>query len=237
MDKISDYMRKSGSFSSTMGRRGDVSLPMHIDAKPRTTFQLRALLGHCLYRRVVIWIVLIVVLLTSLIFKPRWTTQSRNVLDIAHGNKVLVKEPFTTAGNVVLQNQDSAIIDLPVQEAIYEVQLGEVEVNEVANVEEAANVDQNAPNGTPNNETNDIPNNSAESIINNDFDSSREPIPESMSEDKSEDIAEKVLENLSEDILDSVVNEEPPVNIANQEEDTSEEEENADWPKWLKYKQ
>ena len=232
MDKISEFMlRQSGSFSSTMTRRGDVALPMHTDPKPRTKIQFRALLGHCLYRRVVIWIVLLVVFLTSIIFKPRLTTQSRNVLDIVHGNKVLLGEPLTTSENVVLQNQDNLIIDLPAQEAIYAIQLEDGKADEV---EEN---DQGRPNDAPQNESKDEPSHTAENTLDVTHGKPHEIIAENSPEIILEHISEKPSEEPFENLSDEADKDESSIDVAYQEEYTDEEEESADWPKWLKYQQ
>lgn len=182
-----------------MARKGDVSLPTHANPKPRTKFQVRALLGHCLYRRVVIWVVMIFVLLTIILFDPRLTTQSRNVLDIVHGSKVLIKEPPSTAENVLLQNYDSVAMDLPMQEAIYEVEIEEAEVGEV---EDAA---KNTPSDMLNDEANDTPNNDPNSV--------------------------------PDDTPSGIISDVPKDDVVGQGEDTSEDEESKDWPRWLKYEQ
>ncbi|KAI0479597.1 hypothetical protein F4859DRAFT_529773 [Xylaria cf. heliscus] len=151
MDKISDFMtRRSGSFSAAMARKNDLYLPTHTNTKPRTKFQVRALLGHCLYRRVVVWTVFFLVLLTVAVFDPRFTAQSRNVLDIVHGGRDTVKEISSSLENIPLQNQDRVDIYMPKQETDSEVKLGvEVDV-----VEDIFIVD--ISNDTPSDATSDI---------------------------------------------------------------------------------
>ncbi|KAI1389969.1 uncharacterized protein F4822DRAFT_437092 [Hypoxylon trugodes] len=79
MDRVSSYVsRKSGSFPSLMARKSEVYLP--ISTKPQPKFRVKALLGHCLYRRVVIWTVVIIFLLSITLFNPRLTSRSRDVL-------------------------------------------------------------------------------------------------------------------------------------------------------------
>ncbi|KAI1425708.1 hypothetical protein F5Y12DRAFT_356107 [Xylaria sp. FL1777] len=204
MEKIADFMtRNSGSFSNAMARKNDVSLPMHANPKPITKFQVKALLGHCLYRRVVIWVAMIFVLLTLIIFDPRLTTQSRNVFDIVHGNKVLVKEPPGTVEDV-LQNQNSVVMDVPIQEAIYEVQHEDVKLQEVE-VGKVEDIAKNIQNDNLNDKSNETPDNTPNDGPDN--------------------------------VLDSITNDAATENdVVNQEEDTTENEESIDWPKWLKYK-
>ncbi|KAK3326350.1 hypothetical protein B0H66DRAFT_472361 [Apodospora peruviana] len=54
---------KSSSFSSTSSRREE-KLLLPLSAKPQPKFRVRALLGHCLYRRVIIWSVTAIFLLS-----------------------------------------------------------------------------------------------------------------------------------------------------------------------------
>ncbi|KAI1363096.1 hypothetical protein F5Y08DRAFT_254574 [Xylaria arbuscula] len=231
MDKISDYMlRNSGSFSDTMARRGEVVLPLHANSKPSTKIQFRALLGHCLYRRVVIWIVLIVVFLTSIIFKPRFTTRSRSVLDIVHGNKVLVEEPLTTAENVVLQNQDNLQIDLPAQEVIYTIY--PEEDDKAAEIEQT--YQSTPPEDVLKDETKDKPTNDAESTPDTTNDDTHESIAENVSEIVLENISDKPLEEPLREFSDDTGRDESLVDATHEDDDTDEEE-NEDRPKWLKY--
>ncbi|KAI1778135.1 hypothetical protein F4818DRAFT_287546 [Hypoxylon cercidicola] len=91
MDQISNYMsRKSGSFPGLMARKSELCLP--VSTKPKPKFRVKALLGHCLYRRVVIWTFVIIVLLSVTLFNPRLTARSRDVLDLVHGSKGVTDE-------------------------------------------------------------------------------------------------------------------------------------------------
>ncbi|KAI1105342.1 hypothetical protein F4804DRAFT_350861 [Jackrogersella minutella] len=105
MDRISTYVsRKSGSFPSLMARKSEVYLP--VTTKPQPKFRVKALLGHCLYRRVVIWTVVIIVLLSITLFNPRLTARSRDVFDLVHGSKSGTKETPHVPENIGLQKQD-----------------------------------------------------------------------------------------------------------------------------------
>ncbi|KAI0842539.1 hypothetical protein F5Y06DRAFT_306082 [Hypoxylon sp. FL0890] len=86
MDGLSKFVsRKSGQYPSLMGRKSEAYLP--VSTKPKPKFRVKALLGHCLYRRVVIWTVVIIVLLSITLFNPRLTTSSRDVFDLVHGKE------------------------------------------------------------------------------------------------------------------------------------------------------
>ncbi|KAM0808978.1 hypothetical protein AB5N19_09321 [Seiridium cardinale] len=86
MEKVSNYMlRKSDSFPSIMTRKQEIFLP--ISTKPQPKLRVRALLGHCLYRRVVIWTLVVIALLSFTLFNPRLTSSSRNVLDLVQMGK------------------------------------------------------------------------------------------------------------------------------------------------------
>ncbi|KAI1091334.1 hypothetical protein F5B19DRAFT_280395 [Rostrohypoxylon terebratum] len=105
MDRISTYVsRKSGSFPSFMARKSEIYLP--VSTKPQPKFRVKALLGHCLYRRVVIWTVVIIVLLSFTLFNPRITARSRDVFDLVHGSKNEAKTIPQLHDNIGLQKQD-----------------------------------------------------------------------------------------------------------------------------------
>lgn len=219
METISDFVvRTSGSFSTAIARKSDVSLPMHTDAKPRPKFQVKALLGHCLYRRVVIWTTIVFALLTVVIFDPRLTTQSRNVLHYVHGSKSLVKEAPNTAENILLQNQGSVAVNAHQQEVIHEVKLGvKVEVLEDATNDVTTITLNDVPNNTGEDTLDDIPNDKPDNSLNDSHDGAPQDAP-------------KVAP-------DDILNEIPKDELARQEEDTSQNEEDANGPKWLRYKQ
>ena len=63
-------MRKSNSFSSMISGKNEIFLP--VTTKTSSRFRLRQILGHCLYRRVVIWTLLIIVLLSLTFFNPQF---------------------------------------------------------------------------------------------------------------------------------------------------------------------
>lgn len=86
MDKVSNFIqRKSDSLVGVMSRKDD-DLFLPVSTKPRARFQVRALLGHCLYRRVVIWTLVVIGLFSITLFNPQ-ITQSRNVLDLVQLGK------------------------------------------------------------------------------------------------------------------------------------------------------
>jgi hypothetical protein len=55
--------------------------------KPQPKFRVRALLGHCLYRRVVVWGLVVIVVLSVTLFQPQLTHRSRKVLDLVQLGK------------------------------------------------------------------------------------------------------------------------------------------------------
>ncbi|KAI8633811.1 hypothetical protein F5Y19DRAFT_462080 [Xylariaceae sp. FL1651] len=117
MDRISEFMsRKSGSFSAVMARKSDIYLPTNTNTKPKSNIPVKALLGHCLYRRVVIWTVIVIVLVTGTLFHPHLTAHSRNVLDLVHSSKGATKEVPNIAEDIPLQKPDSINEDLPKQD-------------------------------------------------------------------------------------------------------------------------
>lgn len=104
MDQISSYVsRKSGSFPTLMARKSEAYLP--VSTKPQSKFRMKALLGHCLYRRVVIWTVVVIVLLSVTLFNPRLTARSRDVLDLVHGAKGDIKDSHHVAEGTGIQKQ------------------------------------------------------------------------------------------------------------------------------------
>ncbi|ORY68768.1 uncharacterized protein BCR38DRAFT_455643 [Pseudomassariella vexata] len=105
MDKVSSFfLRKPDSFSGLMSRKSEVYLP--ITSKPQPKFRVRALLGHCLYRRVVLWTLIVIVLLSVTLFNPR-ITQRHNVLDLVHvGVGEVAESKAEQTGDLSLTKQD-----------------------------------------------------------------------------------------------------------------------------------
>lgn len=87
-----------------MARKSEIYLP--VSTKPQPKFRVKALLGHCLYRRVVIWTVVIIILLSFTLFNPRITARSRDVFDLVHGSKTETKSIPQLHDNIGLQKQD-----------------------------------------------------------------------------------------------------------------------------------
>lgn len=109
MDSVSNFLgRKSDSFTNIMSKKEEAYLP--ISMKPKPKFRFRALLSHCLYRRVVIWSLLAVALLTFTFFNPRLAQHSRNVLDLVQLGKGDLPETHLEveklSDSVVLQKQE-----------------------------------------------------------------------------------------------------------------------------------
>ncbi|KAI0009928.1 hypothetical protein F4779DRAFT_335176 [Xylariaceae sp. FL0662B] len=96
MERISNLMSRKSGFS-----KSEIMLP--ITTKPQSKFRVTALLGHCLYRRVVIWTIVIIALLSVTLFNPRLTARSRDVLDLVHGTKSEVKTAPAVPDDVGLQ--------------------------------------------------------------------------------------------------------------------------------------
>lgn len=79
-------MRKSNSFSSMISGKNEIFLP--VTTKTSSRFRLRQILGHCLYRRVVIWALLIIVLLSLTFFNPQFSQRTpKDVLGLVQMGK------------------------------------------------------------------------------------------------------------------------------------------------------
>ncbi|KAK7917220.1 hypothetical protein PG985_010828 [Apiospora marii] len=112
MDKVSSFLRKSSSFGSMISAKNEIYLP--VNTKPQSKkFRLRQILGHCLYRRVVIWTLVLILLLSLTLFNPRLTTKTRqDVLDLVQLGKGQLKETHVEKGDeIVLQTQDGAVVE------------------------------------------------------------------------------------------------------------------------------
>ncbi|KAH9906722.1 hypothetical protein F4778DRAFT_593419 [Xylariomycetidae sp. FL2044] len=91
MEQISNFFsRKSGSFPNLMTRKSEIYLP--VTTKPKSRFQVKAVLSHCLYRRVVIWTVVVIILVSVSLLNPRLAKESREVFDFVQGSKERPKE-------------------------------------------------------------------------------------------------------------------------------------------------
>ncbi|KAH6655420.1 hypothetical protein BKA67DRAFT_236379 [Truncatella angustata] len=92
MEKVSSFIsRRSDSFPSMMSGKQDIYLP--ISTKPQPKLRVRALLGHCLYRRVVIWTLVAIALLAITLFHPGLTHNTHNVLDLVQLGKSDISKP------------------------------------------------------------------------------------------------------------------------------------------------
>jgi hypothetical protein len=125
MEKVSSFiLRKSDSLPSLLPRKEEDFLPT--STKPQPRFRVRQLLGHCLYRRVVIWTLVVIVLLSITLFNPRITHTPQNVLDLVQLGKGQIDESkavklesdaqFRTQGNQEAQSIQK--LDGPKKEAV-----------------------------------------------------------------------------------------------------------------------
>ncbi|KAI0202051.1 hypothetical protein F4808DRAFT_93561 [Astrocystis sublimbata] len=126
MESMSDYMApRSGarSFSPMLARKSDLYLPTHINSKPRAKFQVRALLGHCLYRRVFIWSLVILFILVGTLLDPRFPGSSSNVLGIVRSGKSPIQETDNHGETLSIQEPVGVDVEPLKQEVLDEVQL------------------------------------------------------------------------------------------------------------------
>ncbi|KAI1820497.1 hypothetical protein F4861DRAFT_522837 [Xylaria intraflava] len=158
-----------------MARKRDLYLPTHVNPKTKSKFRVRALLGHCLYRRVVIWTVVLFLFLTALLFDPHLTTQSQNVLDMVHGSKGVAKGIPGALGDAPFQDQNIVDGVLPSQENTQDVEI-EVKVSAVEDIPQDVLADNDdarnlaTPDGTVENfAIQDVTKDVAENIIKDDI--------------------------------------------------------------------
>jgi hypothetical protein len=111
-----------------VARKGGAYLPTHVNADPKSKIQVTALLGHCLYRRVVICSIVVILLLVGILYQPGLTEQSRNVLHLVHGSKGVIAEVTNIVEPIPLQIQESVGNDLPKQEDTHEIKV-DIEVD------------------------------------------------------------------------------------------------------------
>ncbi|KAI1177181.1 hypothetical protein F4777DRAFT_596793 [Nemania sp. FL0916] len=227
MEKISSFVTRHSGSLSTMALKNDTYLPTHTDTKPRPKFQVKALLGHCLYRRVAIWTVVIFALLATVIIDPHLNTQSRNVLHMVHGGKSLSDESSDPTENVLLQNQDNAFVHSPRPADIHRVRLG-VNVDVVEEVTDKSPID---------------PYSSSENTISDIADETPITTPDEDSINVFREAPDRLLEGSSseelEDVPNSATDDTSKNEVIGQENDDINpmvEEEDANGPKWLKYK-
>jgi hypothetical protein len=76
-----------------------------ISNKPKSKLRVKALLGHCLYRRVVIWTIVVIACLSLTLFNPQLNTRSREVLEMVNLGKGEPKEGPEIVTNTGLQKQ------------------------------------------------------------------------------------------------------------------------------------
>lgn len=74
-----------------------------ISIKPRAKIRVKALLGHCLYRRVILWSLLAIACMSLFLFDPRMTARSKEVLDLVSLRKGLSKGKPSQEENTNIQ--------------------------------------------------------------------------------------------------------------------------------------
>ncbi|KAF2973491.1 hypothetical protein GQX73_g206 [Xylaria multiplex] len=109
-------------------------------------------------------------------------------------------------------------MEIPEQEAIHEVKLEEVQVGEIDDV--AKNIPNDTSNDIPNEVLSDISNDVSEDVL------------QVNSNEKPNNFPDSIPNGVIVDILNDAASND----VALQEEDTSQEEEDVEGPKWLKYK-
>ncbi|KAJ2974799.1 hypothetical protein NUW58_g8543 [Xylaria curta] len=149
------------------------------------------------------------------LFDPRLTTRSRNVLGMVHVGKERTQDTSSTAQTVLLQNQDSMDINPSKQEAAQEVELG-IKFDELEGV------------------VNDTSNDSLTDTLPTDTPLSDTP-PADTPSIASGDVATDTSNNSPDKPNDSP-NDTPQEEAARQGEDANKQEEDTNGPKWLKYK-
>ncbi|RYP67770.1 hypothetical protein DL770_008551 [Monosporascus sp. CRB-9-2] len=113
MDRISNFMSRRSTWPAFITRKDEPHLP--ISSQPKPVIRFRTLLGHCLYRRVVIWTFVVVVCLYFTLFNPRLNTTSREVLELVNLGKGQFKGKLEPEGNADLQVGDLQVAGLQVQ--------------------------------------------------------------------------------------------------------------------------
>jgi len=82
---------------------------------------MKVLLGHCLYRRVAIWTVAVVVVMTVTLLHSSLSARSRSVLDLVHGGKTIIKEIPSTDWNSLSHNEEKLSTHPPVQDKAHDI--------------------------------------------------------------------------------------------------------------------
>jgi hypothetical protein len=128
--------RKSGSFPSFMTRKTEMYLPT--TNKPQSSFRMKSLLGHCLYRRVVIWTVVVIVLLSITMLNPQINTRTHDVLDLVKLGKgdtrtrpqLSVDEAYALQEKIITDQGDEGDLDQAIMTPINVAGKGEAEAYE-----------------------------------------------------------------------------------------------------------
>jgi hypothetical protein len=90
----------------------------------------------------VIWTAVLIILLIGTLFHPGMTAQSRNVLDLVHGSKSVLKEITSVTEDTPLRIQDSLDKELSKQENTHQIEVdveGSVATEDVSEGEEHNN--------------------------------------------------------------------------------------------------
>jgi outer membrane biosynthesis protein TonB len=105
MDRISNIVsRRAGSWPSLFASRDKDMLPFSSHPEPK--WRSKSLLSNCLYRRVVIWGIVVVVGLSLTLFNPQLSSRSKEVLNMVHLGQGESSLPSQVLENLGLQKQD-----------------------------------------------------------------------------------------------------------------------------------
>lgn len=228
MGRFLDFLLVSfDSSPTTMARKGDVYLPMYTDTRPRTKFKVKALLGHCLYRRVVIWAIIVFAFLALLLVDSHIPTSSRNVLDIVHGSKGLAKDNSDYAQHVLLHPQASIDSDLPGLEVHEPEPDFKVDVVDDTTESVPGDISNSNPSDASHETQNDIPESFSHEVT---IDAPADTlIDTSIGAPIDEPIDEMPDDNPNDNLEDD--------DMVEQEENAGQQGEHANGNKWLDYKQ
>ncbi|KAI1331798.1 hypothetical protein F5Y16DRAFT_395087 [Xylariaceae sp. FL0255] len=131
MNRIRNLIaRRRRSLPNITNHKGDLQLPTNSNPKSRSRFHVTAILGSCLYRRVILYTISLI-LVISFFYFPQ-TTHPTNVLNFVHGGKDL-KGTLKATEAFALQNQEALYEDLSHQ---HDSQNAQVEILETIDFEE-----------------------------------------------------------------------------------------------------
>jgi hypothetical protein len=82
---------------------------------------MKVLLGHCLYRRVAIWTMAVIVVMVVTVLHSSLSARSRSVLDLVHGGKTIIKEIPSTDWNTPSHNKEKLNTQPLVQDKVHDI--------------------------------------------------------------------------------------------------------------------